>query len=167
MQDLHDRLLLWSAQALPKRAGFISYGLMLVMSFIVAVSLMLSGCFAEGVVAPIVDDGLSCAEIEGKVLTAGGSIISDLVQVGTAVVAAVAGNLAPIEGLIVEWGEPICACLVKDLAKSASTPVLQPDGTLSVIATSQDIVDAANKLIANHGWDKYRETVTTSSTLKH
>jgi hypothetical protein len=105
--------------------------------------LMLSSCSLFNTASKA---GYDCVKEEAAVVQKGSSLIAIGIKVGAAVIAAVSGDDAPLAALVLQWGEPLCACISRDLSKLPATV------GLTLIPEQAKVQSAASQVIGTHAW---------------
>lgn len=98
-------------------------------------------------------DTISCAGAEYKEVTTGHSLIDialDIYQTVSSAIQQAQGNVLvavedAVKSLVVKYGEPIVACVIKDQTQSTAPPTAVP-------STGQKVPDVMAEIVKRHGW---------------
>lgn len=138
------------------QAGFATRGL---LAFCAVFAIVLGCSLLHSTAAA----GIDCVKTEGAALSNGQSIVALAGKVTAALVALAAGDVGPLEQLIVDYTEPVVACVVDDLDMAHAPAVAAGSGgSASSNAASSPPPDpvfvGAQRAIAVHQW-KYARSL--------
>lgn len=117
----------------------------LIVSTAIAIAIVGCSSWFHTTVAPIVADGIQCAQVEAQAISGGAGtwgVVVDIIETFESAYAATGSIVTAFEALAIQYGEPIVACAAVDYA--AKQAAMQ---TPAGVAKVNDV----HALLAKHG----------------